>query len=729
MSRRIWDIPGGVHPPQNKTQSNQSPIQPGPIPSRIVLPIQQHIGSPAKPCVAVGEQVLKGQMVAAPTGMVSAPVHASTSGKVIAIEEHPVQHPSQIDGLCVIIEPDGKDQWVEHHGIENYTLLDKSEVINHIRNAGITGMGGAGFPTAIKLSTNPDMRIEQLILNAVECEPYITADDVLMRERAAEVVAGLQIMQWLVNPQETLIGIEDNKPEAIKAMQAATANTNIEVVVVPTKYPSGGEKQLIQLLTGKEVPSGGLPAHVGVICQNTGTAYAVNRAIHHGEPLISRITTLTGDAVSQKGNYELLLGTPVSEALSFVDTDMKHINRLIMGGPMMGFAVHDLKVPVVKVTNCLLAPAAKELPDPALEQPCIRCGSCEQACPASLLPQQLYWFAKTKDFDKAVSHNLMDCIECGACAYVCPSNIPLVQYYRFAKGQVKTNAEQAAKADHARQRFEFHKARIEKEEQEKEAKRKARAEAAAKKQAAKKAGRPAPQDPTAAKAAPDKAADPVTALKSAAASATKRWKDAEKAYKAAEANGSDKLDALAQKVEQLKAKANKANEAFVAAKKAAKENPPAPAASIPAPAPAKDDPLAELKKASTEDFQAWQAAKKELEIADPNDSENFQALEDKVAKLKEKSDASKKAMKEARAKEREEIQKQRAAEDPVKAAKTELATAEKKLTQLQKSMALLQEKGGDTSKLESSLADAQQAVAAAKDKLAKAATTAAEKVE
>ena len=716
MSRRIWDIPGGVHPAQNKSQSNQTPIQRGPVPAQIVLPLQQHIGKPANPLVAVGERVFKGQPVAEANGPISVPVHASTSGTVVAIEERPVQHPSQINGTCIVIEPDGKDEWIEHHGVEHYSQLDKKEVLELIRKAGIAGMGGAGFPTAVKLSIQDDNRIEQLILNAVECEPYITADDVLMRERAKDIVAGLQIMQWLVNPQETLIGIEDNKPEAIKAMQAATENTNIEVVVVPTKYPSGGEKQLIQILTGKEVPSGGLPAHIGVVCQNTGTAYAIGRAVHHGEPLISRVTTLTGDAIARKGNYELLLGTPVGDVLEFVGADINKMNRLIMGGPMMGFAIHNLQVPVVKVTNCLLAPAKKELPDPNLEQPCIRCGSCEQACPASLLPQQLYWFAKTKDFDKAVSHNLMDCIECGACAYVCPSNIPLVQYYRFAKGQVRKNAEQAAKADHARERFEFRQARLEREEQEKEAKRKARAEAAAKKQAAKKAGAGS------AKPAPAKAAaatDPVTALKSAAASATKRWKDAEKALKAAEANGSDNLEALTQKVAQLKAKADKANQAFVEARKAAKENPQA-AAPAPKPAEVADDPLADLKKASTEDFQAWQEAKKTLEAADPGDAEQIASLTAEVERLKAKSDASKKAMKEARARQKEEIQAQKAAEDPVKAAQTAFDAAEKKLQKLEKSMAMLQEKGGDTSKLQASLEEAKQAFETARDNLAKA---------
>ncbi len=745
MSRQIWTIPGGVHPPENKLQSNQTPIQPGPIPTQIVLPLQQHIGAPSTPVVKVGDTVLKGQLVAEPNGLVSAPVHASTSGTVTAIEPRAVQHPSAIDGLCIVIEPDGRDQWIDHQGAEDYTRLEKSQVLDMIRNAGITGMGGAGFPSAVKLATRPDTVIEQLILNAVECEPYITADDMLMRERAAEIVAGLKIIQWLVSPQETLIGIEDNKPEAIKAMQAATADSDIEVVVIPTKYPSGGEKQLIQILTGKEVPSGGLPAQVGVICHNTGTAYAINRAVIHGEPLISRITTLTGDTVAQKGNYEVLLGTPVEEMLHFVATNIKKMQRLIMGGPMMGFAIHDLAVPIVKATNCLLAPARNELADPRTEQACIRCGSCEQVCPASLLPQQLYWFAKTQDFDKAQSHNLMDCIECGACAFVCPSNIPLVQYYRYAKGQVRNNEEQARKAEHARMRFESHQARLEKERLEKEAKRKARAEAAAKKAAAKKAlaakeGAATPRAGVVAKAA-DAKSDNLTALKSKAASASKRWKDAEKALQAAQANESDNLDALKKKVEQLKTKADSANQAFVEARKASRagaaagtatatQAEPAPSKSTPTPtasakstakstpaASTENDPLAPLKKASSEDFQAWQDAKKALEEADQNDTEKVAELTAKVAAAKAKSDASKKAMKEARARQREEIQQQKAAADPVATAKAAVETAEKKVQKFEKSLAVLVEKGADTSKIEPRLADAQDALAKAKAEL------------
>ena len=492
MSRRIWDFPGGIHPAQNKQQSLNSAIIQADIPDELIIPLQQHIGASSKTCVNVGDKVLKGQIIAQANGFVSLPVHASTSGEIIAIESRPVQHPSQIDDICVVLKPDGNDQWIDLQSVNDYQTKDPQEILDLIRHAGIAGMGGAGFPSVIKLGTtaNPkpdaksNTKIEQLILNSVECEPYITADDKLIQERADEIVAGLQIMQWLVKPQETLIGIEDNKPDAIAALTKATQSCDIEVVVVPTKYPSGGEKQLIYMLTGKEVPSGGLPADVGVICQNTGTAYAINRAILFGEPLISRITTVTGEAVRHKGNYEVRIGTPVSNLLAQAQTsiassdlsngasnDKNSASRLIMGGPMMGFSIHDASVPVVKITNCLLAPSKKEIPQPSPEQACIRCNSCAQVCPAGLLPQQLYWFAKSNEIEKAEHFNLSDCIECGACSFVCPSNIPLVQYFRFGKGQIRKHKEDTLKADHARQRYEFRQARLEKEAHEKEEKR------------------------------------------------------------------------------------------------------------------------------------------------------------------------------------------------------------------------------------------------------------------
>jgi electron transport complex protein RnfC len=339
-------------------------------------------------------------------------------------------------------------------------------------------MGGAGFPTAVKLALKPDTRIDTLIINGTECEPYITADDILMRERAGQIVAGVKILRHLVHPAETLIGIEDNKPEAIAAMRAATAGSGIEVVSFPTKYPSGGEKQLIEILTGRQVPSGGLPLDLGIVCQNVGTAAAIQDAVILGRPLISRVTTVTGEGVNSPGNYEVLLGTPMSYLLARAGYRAETNRRLVMGGPMMGFTVASAEVPVVKTTNCLLVPTETELPTPAPAQACIRCGLCAEACPASLLPQQLFWFAQAKEYEKLEQHNLFDCIECGACSWVCPSNIPLVQYYRASKAELLQLRRDNEKAEHSRIRFEARQERIAREEAEKVARRAARKRAA-----------------------------------------------------------------------------------------------------------------------------------------------------------------------------------------------------------------------------------------------------------
>ena len=477
--RKVWDIHGGVHPPENKEQSNQLAITSAGIPDQLVFPLSQHIGTPAAPIVAVGQKVLKGEIIAEAKGFVSVPVHASTSGEVIAIEQRNIAHPSGMAAPCIVIQADGKDEWIEHSGIEDYTAVDKAELLNRIRQAGIAGMGGAGFPSAVKLGTRDDQVIETLIFNGTECEPYITADDMLMRERAEEIIAGAKILKHLVKPtKETIIGVEDNKPEGIAALEKAAQGSGIEIVSFPTKYPSGGEKQLIQILTGKEVPSGGLPAQVGIVCQNLGTTVAIYRAIQFGEPLISRITTVTGEACEQNRNYEVLLGSPISHLLELSGYQQKKATRLIMGGPMMGFTLHSETVPVVKTTNCIMAPSAKEIPPPTPAQACIRCGMCAEACPVSLLPQQMYWFARGKEYEKLEAHNLMDCIECGACSYACPSNIPLVQYYRASKADIRQQQQDAIKAEQSKVRFEARQERIERQEAEKEAKRKARKAAA-----------------------------------------------------------------------------------------------------------------------------------------------------------------------------------------------------------------------------------------------------------
>ncbi|MFT6287402.1 MAG: electron transport complex protein RnfC [Alcanivorax sp.] len=476
--RKIFDFHGGIHPPENKHQSVTRAIAPAGIPTQLVIPVSQHIGAPAQPVVQEGDKVLGGQLIAAAKGFVSVPSHAPTSGTILAVEQRMIAHPSGFSALCVVIETDGRDEWIALSGTHDYAKLEAATLINIIREAGIAGMGGAGFPSAVKLSVKPEIQIDTLIINGTECEPYITADDILMRERPEHIIEGIKILRQIIQPRETLIGVEDNKPEGLAALRRAAEGSGIEVVEFPTKYPSGGEKQLIEILTGKQVPSGGLPADVGVVCQNVGTAVAVRAAVVEGRPLVSRITTLTGEALAQPQNYEVLIGTPMRHLLQLAGYDSTHNKRLIMGGPMMGFTVPDAHVPVVKTTNCILAPTVEEVPAPPPAQACIRCGMCAEVCPASLLPQQMFWFSQGKEFEKLEQHNLFDCIECGACSYACPSNIPLVQYYRASKAEIIKLRSDHEKSEQSRIRFEARQERLDREEAEKEAKRASRKNAA-----------------------------------------------------------------------------------------------------------------------------------------------------------------------------------------------------------------------------------------------------------
>ena len=495
--KKIWDIHGGIHPPENKLQSLGQGIITAPIAPQLTLPLSQHIGAPAKPIVQVGDSVLKGQCIAEAVGPVSVPLHAPTSGTIIAIEPRTIPHASGLEDNCIVIETNGNDEWRARNPINDFTQLDKSTLINIIRNAGISGMGGAGFPTSVKLNTHDDVSIDTLILNATECEPYITADHSLMREYANDIATGIAILAMIIRPTTILFGIEDNKLDVVEGITAALAqydfsaltglSTQAEVITFPTKYPSGGEKQLIQILTGKEVPSGGLPADLGIVCQNIGTAVAIKNAVCLDEPLISRITTVTGDAVKQACNYHVLLGTPVEFLLAQSNYQANNSSRLIMGGPMMGFALANTAVPIVKTTNCILAPTEQELPTPPPAQACIRCGLCAEACPATLLPQQLYWFAQGKELDKLEEHNIADCIECGACSYVCPSNIPLVQYYRASKVDIQQRKVDHQNAELAKERFDARQERLQRLEDEKIAARQARQAAA--KLAAEKRGK------------------------------------------------------------------------------------------------------------------------------------------------------------------------------------------------------------------------------------------------
>ncbi|RAR69812.1 electron transport complex protein RnfC [Pantoea ananatis] len=465
---KTWDFQGGIHPPEMKTQSNGTPLAELPLPHRFIIPLKQHIGHEGEICVSPGDRVLRGQPLTFGQGRML-PVHAPTSGVIEDIAQHMTAHPSGLSELCIFLTPDGEDRWMPLEPLPDYRQHERAAILKRIHDAGIAGLGGAGFPTATKLKGG--LRgVKTLIINAAECEPYITADDRLMQDYAAEVLEGSRILAWVLQADRVLIGIEDNKPEAIAALkQALGGERDLQIRVIPTKYPSGGAKQLTKILTGMEVPHGGRSTDIGVLMQNVGTAWAVKRAIINGEPITERVVTLTGEAIAQPRNVWSRLGTPISHLLHQVGFHPSPRQMVIMGGPLMGFTLPSLDVPVVKITNCILAPSSTEMGNDEQEQSCIRCSACADTCPAKLLPQQLYWYSKGGDHDKARAHHIDDCIECGACAYVCPSNIPLVQYYRQEKAELRAIDLEAKRTLEAKARFEARQARLEREKQAREA--------------------------------------------------------------------------------------------------------------------------------------------------------------------------------------------------------------------------------------------------------------------
>ncbi|MDT3671864.1 MAG: electron transport complex subunit RsxC [Aromatoleum sp.] len=472
MIARLFNFRGGVKPDSHKNESATTPILPVVLPPRLVIPLRQSARSAARCVVEVGQKVRKGERIGEGEGFLGTAVHASTSGTVAEIAPHPMAHASGLDTLSVVIEPDGVDEWIEH-GPFDHRSVPRDAALKYLRDQGIVGMGGATFPTHVKLGSGRG--IDTLVINGAECEPWITCDDRLMRERAAEILSGVAILRELIGAARVLVGIEDNKPEAITAMRdsAAKLSEPIEIVPVPTLYPAGGEKQLIRVLTGIEIAQGKLGIEFGVQCFNVGTAYAVHRAIRHGEPLVSRVVTLTGN-VERPGNHEVLIGTPV-DALLPLAGPKPGTDRYLMGGPMMGIALGDLSVPATKGSNCIIAASPALFPPPPPELPCIRCGSCARACPASLQPFELYWFSRAKNFGKAQEYHLFDCIECGCCAFVCPSHIPLVDYFRFSKSEIWAREREVTAADQARDRFEFRNFRQEREKEEKAARLAAKA--------------------------------------------------------------------------------------------------------------------------------------------------------------------------------------------------------------------------------------------------------------
>ncbi|MGL6494873.1 electron transport complex subunit RsxC [Aeromonas veronii] len=553
----LWDFHGGIHPADNKLQSSQSPVVDAGLPPRLIIPLRQHAGPAGDLLVQVGDKVKKGQPLTRYAKGRVVPVHASTSGTITEIGNHTVAHPSGLGDLCVILTPDGEDEWGERNSKADYWNLERGELLERIQQAGVAGLGGAVFPTHSKLDGRGQLT-EILIVNGLECEPYITTDDRLMQQYADEIMDGIRVLKHLLKPKLTLIGVEDNKPEAITELTRHATDEDVLVKTVPTKYPSGGAKQTIELLTGRQVPKGGRAVDIGIMVLNVATVFAIKRAIIDGEPLIERIVTLTGDSFKKPGNAWVRLGTPVRWLLQRFELQPEAEQRVIMGGPMMGFTLPHAMVPVVKATNCLLAPTQAELPAPGPEQPCIRCSACADACPATLLPQELYWYSRAKEYDKAEKLNLMDCIECGACAWVCPSEIPLVQYYKIAKDDIREARAEAEKAERAKQRFEAKQARFEREKAAREARH---AEAAAQRRQTMTAA--GGEDPVAAALARIKAKQdaPITAITAtaeglpdnsaviAAREARKREAEARRAAKLAESANSDTAAAAPQSTE------------------------------------------------------------------------------------------------------------------------------------------------------------------------------------
>lgn len=466
---------GGIQPPGLKQHSLRSRIMATPIPERLSVPIGSELRGTVSPLVDVGEKVRKYQIIGKfePLGIAdsSFPVHAPTSGIISSIENAAVADHRDREQVCVMLDTDGEDNEVERAALADFSRLRPAEILAQIRDAGIIGQGGAGFPTAKKLSAGDADAIELLIINAAECEPYISADEALMRERAKPALLGTEVLRRASSAARCILAIEDSKLDAIAALKAALLEIDeddcrCELTIVPSKYPAGSERQLIQTVCGIEIPSSEHPAESGILMQNIGSAHAAYQAVIEGKPCISRITTLCGEALRTPKNFEVLLGTSSDFLFELCGVDDSKHSRSIVGGALMGRDLGGESAAIGQTTNCLIAAGTEELYDGALEKPCIRCGLCSDACPVRLLPQQLLAFSRTLNNEALLEHNLFDCIECGACDYVCPSHIPLVSIYQNSKSNIGARKQDFEQSEGWKQRFQQHQIRLKKDKDE-----------------------------------------------------------------------------------------------------------------------------------------------------------------------------------------------------------------------------------------------------------------------
>jgi len=432
----VLTFKGGIHPPERKNLSEDKSLEKLELPDKVIISLSQHIGAPAKPVVEIGDEVKTGEKIAEAAGKISANIHSSVTGKVVAIGEYP--HPSLGKSKAIVIEKTGKDEWFEYDKHKDYETLKKDKIIEIIREMGIVGLGGATFPTDVKLSPPPWKDIDYIILNGAECEPYLTCDDRMMLEKAEGIVEGLKIIMKVSDAKKGFIGIEDNKPEAVKNMTKYCENLdNIEVKRVKTKYPQGAEKQLIKSITDREVPVGGLPLDVGIIVQNVSTAYYIYDAVVNGKPLIERPVTVSGEAMKSTANYISRIGDTFENLINKAGGTKDTVKKIISGGPMMGIALHTIKnLPIQKGVSGILAFEEENI-DHRKEQPCISCASCVDICPMGLIPAKLGKYVKNEMYEEAEKLNISACMDCGSCAYVCPSKIPLVQYMKIGKNEIR----------------------------------------------------------------------------------------------------------------------------------------------------------------------------------------------------------------------------------------------------------------------------------------------------